>query len=294
MRDENSRPDKPRWLTSVDRRVARMQPERRRLLLRLAGASAALIALVALPGYAATRPNFIGSYDKYEQAHATWSRSEHAAVSCQKCHVPPSPIRQTRFAARMTGEFYLRVIPARKPVAMSSPKDDACSGCHVDLRTVSPAGDLRIPHRAHVQVLKVPCVRCHSELAHASDPEFGDRPKMEMCLECHDGKTAKNACAVCHTEKAAPDNHRASDWTVVHSKRQKEIECAQCHAWKDEWCADCHARRPRSHKGLWRTTHRESVDQRRNCEACHPASFCVKCHGQLPRKSLDPSLKLVQ
>ena len=54
----------------------------------------------------------------------------------------------------------------------------ACSKCHVDLRTVSPSGDLNIPHRAHVAVLKMQCVECHDNLVHttnaAGQPHPGD------------------------------------------------------------------------------------------------------------------------
>jgi hypothetical protein len=36
------------------------------------------------------------------------------------------------------------------------------------------------------------------------------------------------------------------------------------------------------------------VARHRNCEACHAAPFCTRCHGELPKLNLDPALKLVR
>ena len=67
---------------------------------------------------------------------------------------------------------------------------------------------------------------------------------METCLKCHDGKQAKNACVTCHTRKAAPANHRAKDWDIIHPTMQAKMDCAKCHGWTEKWCAECHTRRP--------------------------------------------------
>ena len=40
--------------------------------------------------------------------------------------------------------------PSREPTLFDKPTNEACLSCHIDLRTVSPKGDLNIPHRAHV------------------------------------------------------------------------------------------------------------------------------------------------
>jgi hypothetical protein len=159
---------------------------------------------------------------------------------------------------------------------------------------VSPNGDLQIPHRAHVNVLKMECVQCHDYLVHELNPQGDHLPTMEGCLKCHDGNTAKATCTACHTRKAAPDSHRASDWLIVHAQKATDPECDSCHKWTDEWCADCHAVRPRSHTKEWRASHGEQVKQHRNCEACHDGEFCVRCHGEVPKDNFDPALKPVQ
>jgi hypothetical protein len=254
-----------------------------------------LVVFVFIPGYIATQPQFLSRYSNLKNSHETWSTSVHAQASCQSCHVSPGWTAQTIYGARMVGEFYLSfVIPSRQHKLLGTPTNDACLRCHVDLRTVSPSGDLNIPHRAHVNVLKLQCVQCHEYLVHKTNPSGKHTPAMSECLKCHDGKTAKNGCSTCHTNKALPQNHQAADWIVVHPDKQKEIDCAKCHKWTENWCAQCHSTRPRSHTPTWRTDHGAKVKTHRNCEACHDAAFCVRCHGVVPMDNFNPALKVVQ
>jgi hypothetical protein len=296
--DDNGRPQRTSWRDAV-RRAQETRPatraRRRLLLLRLGIAALAVTMLVVVPGYIASRPSFIHRYAYLSGEYGTWSTSVHAKIACQQCHVRPELTAQAAYSARMLGEFYLSIVsPNRKLAAFAKPTNGACSNCHIELRTVSPSGDLNIPHRAHVTVLKLECVRCHAYLVHEKSPEGRHTPTMAACLTCHDGTQAKNACATCHTAKAAPASHRSSDWVVVHAQKQAGGDCAKCHKWRVDWCAECHSRRPRSHAGKWRTAHGDKVNVRRNCETCHEARFCVRCHGELPSKNFDPTLKLVK
>lgn len=268
---------------------------RRRLVLRVGIAALLITIFVLVPGYLATRSQFLGRYSDLQKAHDTWSASVHSQASCQNCHVSPAWTAQTAYAGRMLGEFYLSfVMRSRQPKLLGTPTNDACAKCHIDLRTVSPSGDLNIPHRAHVNVLKLTCVECHNDLVHTTNSAGTHTPSMSGCLKCHDGKTAKNNCSACHTNKALPENHKAADWVVVHPDMQKQIDCAKCHKWTGDWCAQCHATRPRSHGKMWRSEHPKNVKSRRNCEACHDAPFCVKCHGEVPSLNFNPALQKVQ
>ena len=143
------------------------------------------------------------------------------------------------------------------PSAFPDPSNEACIKCHSDLRSVSPKGDLQIPHKAHVNILKMKCVQCHDQhLVHVPGPGGKNVPTMAGCLErCHDGETADNTCTDCHTQKAVPVTHRAADWDVVHpdAAAKNVAECEKCHGWVDDWCVDCHERRPDvAHEGLAR------------------------------------------
>ena len=255
----------------------------------------AVIVFIVIPGYIASQPQFFQRYSTTHEAYTTWSKSLHAEVACQNCHVSPDWLSQAVYSLRMPGEFYLSFIaPGRQPGLFATPTNEACGSCHTDLRKVSPSGDLNIPHRAHVTVLKLQCVQCHKYLVHAKNPQGTDKPTMAGCLLCHNGRVAKNSCSACHTQKALPASHQAADWVVIHSQMQKKIDCTKCHAWTKDWCAQCHATRPRSHTKTWRTDHGAAVAKHRNCEVCHQAAFCIRCHGILPKLNYDPNLKPVQ
>jgi hypothetical protein len=251
--------------------------------------------LVALPAYLASQPSFLTRYPYLSDRYSTWAQSAHKDVPCQACHVPPGLIDQAGYSVRMLGAFYVSLAsPEATLPPFVRPTIAACSSCHATLITTSPKGDLKIPHRAHVDVLKVECATCHQYLVHELSPEGRHTPAMAACLTCHDGKQAKNACSTCHTAKAAPESHSASDWVVIHPQEQAKVDCAKCHGWTANWCADCHSRRPTSHVETWRKTHGAAVEVRRDCEACHASSFCTTCHGDVPQTNFDPALKLVQ
>lgn len=267
----------------------------RRRLIRAAAVTLALVALVVVPGYAALQPGFMQRYANMGPEYDAWSTSVHAKVSCRACHVPPQLGAQLAFGTRMLSEFYVTAIFRDREIdALELPTSAACSNCHVDLRSVSPSGDLLIPHQAHVEVLDLDCIACHEYLVHAENPEGTHTPRMAACLTCHDGEQAKNACTDCHTQKAAPDSHETPEWTLVHAEKAATEDCASCHGWVEDWCAECHSRRPTSHGADWRSVHRERVEEHRNCEACHAAGFCVRCHGEVPLLNFDPAITLVQ
>ncbi|MDO8964038.1 MAG: cytochrome c3 family protein [Coriobacteriia bacterium] len=297
MSDEHGNSQKRSWRDGLIRArdAMRLTPGRRRLLIRVGIVALVLVALVGVPGYIGSQPGFLQRYSYLDGEYASWSTSVHAKVACQQCHAAPDLPAQAAYSARMLGEAYLSVVmPNRKLDVFAKPTNASCSSCHIDLRTVSPSGDLNIPHRAHVSVLKLDCVRCHTYLVHTKSSDGKHVPPMAACLTCHDGKQAKNACATCHTAKAAPASHRAADWVVVHPDKQQGGECAKCHKWRADWCAECHSKRPRSHVAKWRSTHGEKVKTHRNCEACHDAAFCVRCHGELPKQNFNPALRVVK
>ena len=294
MPEENDTTRKS-WRDRFRRAKGDAAPNRRRRLLIGAGVLLLIVLFVVVPGYIATRPSFMHRYSHFNEQYVSWSTSAHANVPCQKCHVRPGFLAQSAYSVRMLGEFYLSTVdPSRQPKLFPPPTNAACQSCHSRLVAVSPSGDLNIPHRAHVEVLKLDCVRCHRYLVHEVSPEGNHNPPMQTCLTCHDGKQAKNGCSTCHTNKDIPASHRQPDWIVIHPQMQTKVDCKTCHKWTEHWCADCHAKRPASHTADWRTKHGEAVEVHRNCEACHASAFCVRCHGVVPQTNFNPALKLVQ
>jgi hypothetical protein len=291
---EPSQPERGRG--SRTERTPEQRASRRKRLLVGGLVALAVVLLVVIPGYLAQRPQFMSRYHKFSPQYESWATSVHAQVACQKCHVKPGFFPQMGYRVQALGQFYASLVSrANPPKAIGTPPtNDSCRSCHPDYRTVSPSGDLNIPHRAHVVVLKLKCIECHTDLVHTANAQGDHKPSMETCLVCHDGKKAKNACVNCHTGKAAPANHKAADWVVIHPTMQAKMDCEKCHGWTENWCAECHSRRPPSHVKKWRSLHGAAVNKRRTCEACHEAAFCIECHGELPKLNYDPALKLVR
>ena len=97
-----------------------------------------------------------------------WQVSTHAKIPCSGCHVDPGMGGFLSFAGRSIPAFYSQLIYGPKPTnVLRIPNRQACQKCHTSYRQVSPNGDLLIPHRAHVEVLKLNCPVCHKNLVHS-------------------------------------------------------------------------------------------------------------------------------
>jgi hypothetical protein len=186
------------------------------------------------------------------------------------------------FAAQSVPAFYSQVLQGPNDTnLLGAPDRTGCQKCHTSYRSVAPSGDLLIPHRAHVEVLKMECVTCHQDLVHSINRHGFNRPEMEGCLElCHDGETASNACIDCHTRKHTPETHAQADWLQVHGDAAQSQDCGSCHDWTPGYCAECHEKRPASHVGNWKSGHAESARLRGDgCTVCHGGEgFCNECH----------------
>jgi len=255
------------------------RPKRRRRLVIGALALFAFIAL-ALPVFSTLQPGYYGRYPDLRVRMDHWRTSTHARTSCIACHVNPGVRGFATFAVRSIPVFYSQMVNGpTKTDLFGAPDKAACQRCHTDYRQVSPAGDLLIPHRAHVEVLGVNCVVCHKSLVHSPNKQGFNRPEMETCLECHDGDKASNKCTDCHTRKNAPDTHTAKNWLAVHGSKAETTDCGACHSWTPDYCDDCHKKRPASHAGNWKKDHGPHAEKRgKGCLVCHGEAFCKECH----------------
>ena len=243
-----------------------------------------LVALVVafLPQYSTLQPGYYERYAAMRPRMDAWRTSTHARVSCVQCHVEPGVMGFVQFGMDSIPDFYSQLfLGARSTNLLKPPSTKACQKCHTSYRQVSPAGDLLIPHRAHVQVLKVDCIVCHKDLVHTLNAAGYNRPEMATCLNlCHDGKKATNRCVKCHTRKQTPPSHSRPDWLLVHSKQAATTDCGRCHAWTPNYCAECHSKRPASHTGNWKKQHQYSAKLLgKGCLVCHGGEkFCKTCH----------------
>jgi hypothetical protein len=240
-----------------------------------------LVALL-LPVYSMLQPAYYDRYPQLKTRIHNWEGSTHAKVPCSGCHVDPGPLGMLAFSARAIPAFYSQLVfgPNQQNI-LQVPHTAACRKCHTDYRQISPAGDLLIPHRAHVEVLGVSCPTCHKNLVHSLNAQGFNAPEMQTCLTlCHNGVKATNQCDKCHTRKQVPPSHLGKDWLSIHPSMVGKIDCAKCHAWAPNYCRECHSHRPPSHVGNWKQNHqyRAKAIGTKGCLFCHGQAFCNKCH----------------
>jgi hypothetical protein len=211
-----------------------------------------------------------------------WTVSTHSKISCVECHIEPGVGNFVKFAAQSIPAFYSQLIQGPSSTnLLKAPPKSACNKCHTKYRAVAPSGDLLIPHKAHVEVLGMECRTCHKDLVHSSNRRGFNRPEMEGCLaQCHDGDKASNKCVDCHTQKNAPESHKAKTWPQVHGTKAETEDCGKCHDWTPKYCEACHKQKPASHKGNWKKNHGPVAEQRGDgCLVCHDKKkFCGECH----------------
>jgi hypothetical protein len=239
-----------------------------------------ILLVLGIPFYLTSQPEYYARYKAVKPYYLTWRASTHGKMDCKDCHRKPGWGKAVTFEIKSVASFYLyKLAPPKQGNVLARPDKEACFLCHTKYRTISPSGDLLIPHRAHVEVLKLTCADCHKWLVHKRNPKGMNTPTMANCLGCHNGKRAPGACKSCHTEKAYPASHKAVDWLKVHSERTKEINCAQCHGWTPEYCQQCHRRRPPGHAGNWKKLHSgpAKINSKR-CMVCHRQEKCLECH----------------
>jgi hypothetical protein len=264
--------------------VEKTPRDRRRLITWGAAALVlVIVVLLALPVISVLQPGYYRRYPALGERMDHWGASTHSKISCIECHVDPGAGALVAFAARSVPAFYSQLVQGPDDTnLLGAPSREACRKCHTTYRAVSPAGDLLIPHRAHVDVLDMQCVDCHRDLVHSLNRRGFNRPEMEGCLEqCHNGDTASNACVDCHTRKQTPETHQRKDWLEAHGRiaESDAKACAECHDWTPEYCEECHSKRPASHKGNWKKAHGPHAKTRGDgCLVCHEEKFCEECH----------------
>jgi len=246
------------------------------------GVAAVVVVLLVLPVVSVLQPGYYRRYPALVDRMDHWAVSTHSRVSCIDCHVEPGVGGFLTFAAKSVPAFYSQLVRGPSETnLLQAPSREACQKCHTAYRKVAPSGDLLIPHRAHVEVLDLDCGECHKDLVHSLNRRGFNRPEMELCLEqCHDGDKAANECVKCHTQKQVPETHEQADWLQVHGAQAESEDCGACHDWTPEYCEDCHAKRPASHVGNWKTDHASHARTRgEGCLVCHGGQkFCDECH----------------
>jgi len=265
-----------------------------------------LYALTNYLLYVFSTPTFCQFCHEMKPYYRQWENSNHKNVGCYDCHGHRSFFGKIAGKMESLSELYHHITNTyEKPlVPRKFTSDHNCQYCHPESVKRNLPGDLVDPHPKHAEVhvsgeLVVfvngkhreklsfngqHCVYCHLNVVHA-DKKEDRRPQMEFCLDnCHNGKKATDKCDACHTDKPLPESHKAPNWYEVHGSLANKIDCKKCHAYTENYCKTCHLRRPASHTDVWKSTHKYKAKERRqNCYACHQDSFCLRCHGTVPK-----------
>jgi hypothetical protein len=186
----------------------------------------------------------------------------------------------------------------------------ACNTCHPGFdptahkepaRVEFAAPNLIFPHKVHVD-RKVDCTTCHGKMADITLATRMQLPKMETCLQCHDGRAASSKCSTCHVTQPSGRlqlsfasgllrPQQGNPYGMDHGPRFEfnhgnraslnRTMCQQCHA--ESECQQCHnaLQKPLSvHPNDFITLHPvQAKMQVTRCEACHRyQSFCAACH----------------
>lgn len=176
---------------------------------------ATLFAFIALLGVtygaiaATSTPSFCKSCHEMGPEHITYSASAHSEISCTQCHIGPGVVNTMVHKVEALKEVYYHVVGPPDPIVQTvGVPNKNCEQCHSQNRLVTATGDLVVEHGKHIDK-KIPCITCHSGVAHSKiverglntqkdldkwTPEVAEKlmgkqymaPNMGTCIDCHD------------------------------------------------------------------------------------------------------------
>jgi nitrate/TMAO reductase-like tetraheme cytochrome c subunit len=274
----------PRFLRVYDESGRSVRVKYRYVLLMIAAFVFVGIAAVYLPVAMTSTPSFCANCHVMQEPKDLWEDSTHGNVNCIACHVEPGFLKQLEHKVLSYKEIYTQLFKGAEMAAdVKRPTNASCLQCHSIDRVVSTGGDIKIPHRQHVEMQGLTCADCHFNVVHTRKGIPGGAPPMDVCYMCHDGVKAPNACTTCHVKPPDKTEAHPTDAVQNHGKlaRERIEDCRRCHSEQSKFCENCHSTPPASHKvESWRYTHRVQVEAngKETCFGCHQEDFCDKCH----------------
>jgi nitrate/TMAO reductase-like tetraheme cytochrome c subunit len=274
----------PKLLRIYDVKGRAVRVRLRYLILMLVALVFVGVFVVYLPIALTSMPSFCGRCHTMTQAVDQWKHSTHANVNCVACHVDPGITKSLEHKVLALKEVYDELFGSGKmPSDIRQPKNSNCLQCHNINRTISPSGDIKIPHQEHVVMQGLNCTDCHFTVVHSLRGTPGAPPPMDVCYMCHDGVKAPNACSTCHVNPPSLQEAHPTDALTSHGKQAlaNPDSCSRCHSPASNFCENCHSKPPASHQAAdWRYTHKTEVAAKGRdvCLGCHTQDFCNTCH----------------
>ena len=88
-------------------------------------------------------------------------------------------------------------------------------------------------HASHVDVLEFDCETCHENASESGVSGDNLLPKMEVCMNCHDGETAPEECEFCHQDTDNPVAFENPEREIIFNHQYhletESLECDHCH-----------------------------------------------------------------
>ena len=281
-----------------------------------------LFSFIALLGVmygaieATSVPSFCKSCHEMGPEHITFEASAHSEISCVQCHVKPGAVNELVHKVESLKEVYYHVVGPPDPIAQTvAVENENCEQCHSENRLVSATGDVKVNHKKHIDK-EIPCITCHSGVAHAKvverglntqdvldkwKPEVAEKlmskeymaPNMGTCIDCHnqvnEGKKPWEdiAYSLPESNHGKKDEHKAEAAEAKdanHKKTQNIILQAVGKQMKDVdlsmECSTCHleVNTPKNHENIdWNQKHGASaVENLDKCITCHTDSKWIK------------------
>ena len=194
---------------SREERKAKIPIKRwRRLVVALTMFLAMLGLIYGAISFTST-PSFCATCHEMAPEHVTFQASAHNQIKCTQCHIEPGTKNLVIHKVESLKEVYYHIVGAPDPIVQTvGVTNENCEQCHSRNRLVTATGDIIVNHEGHIDE-GIPCITCHSGVAHAKVVERGindsetypawtkenadklmgekyEKPNMGTCIDCHD------------------------------------------------------------------------------------------------------------
>ncbi|MHB9002733.1 MAG: NapC/NirT family cytochrome c [Coriobacteriia bacterium] len=204
---------------------------------------------------------------------------DHESVECAGCHAPQVLAGRVVLAIQLLGDVDASFFGGAPGVAKYAGAD-TCLSCHPGINQTVVGARIRVSHREFAFDRTYRCIDCHSSVGHGPTGSLGDRPRMSLCLRCHNGNVASSECDVCHVGDVAGANG-ISILDYPRIELGPVATCRGCHSLAA--CNECHGLElPHPANFAEGEEHGPlaAFGRRELCNRCHVSTDCaVACHS---------------
>lgn len=203
----------------------------------------------------------------------------HSKIACASCHAEPGIGGRTALGVQTLADVVVQATGRDLGTAERRPRSSSCLRCHVGIGNALVRKVVRVSHAEFVEDPAFRCTDCHASVGHGPRGEPDDRPRMALCLRCHDGSRASADCAVCHPG-GITDVRGVSTYDYPLVQLPPVTTCEGCHSM--ERCDACHGLRmphPPDWVEVGRHARAGAFSRREKCKKCHERADCqTACH----------------